>query len=75
MCFYQWQWYYNMTSNITITILDIIHLLLKTPRFGDRFYFHLQVETTQLGPINRTSLSLRRQRRLQNPVSETLSFK
>jgi hypothetical protein len=47
-------------DDVTITILDIIHhsVLFKSRRFGPGFCLRLQVEPTQLGPIDRASLCL-----------------
>jgi hypothetical protein len=52
-----WRWYIN----ITITILDIIHrpvFYLKHDVSKTGFYFRLQAETSQMGPIDRASLCL-----------------
>jgi hypothetical protein len=50
-----WRWYIN----ITITILDITHrhvFYLKYDVSETEFCLQLQVETIQLGPIDRASL-------------------
>jgi hypothetical protein len=46
----------NSTALITITILDIIHRSVSyfKKTFGDWICLHLQVESTQLGPIKET---------------------
>jgi hypothetical protein len=51
------RWYIN----VTITILDIIHrpvFYLKQNVSVTGFFFRLQMEPTQLGPIDAVSLSL-----------------
>jgi hypothetical protein len=51
----------NKVTDITITILYIIHrpvLYLKQDVSETRFCLRLQAEPTQLGQIDRTSLSL-----------------
>jgi hypothetical protein len=52
-----WRWYIN----ITITILDIIHrpvFYLKRNVSEIGFYSRLQVEPTQVGPMEMDSLCL-----------------
>jgi hypothetical protein len=53
-----WRWYIN----ITVTILDIIHLpvFLKHNVSETGFCLRLLVETIQFGPIDRASLCLHR---------------
>jgi hypothetical protein len=52
-----WRWYIN----ITITILNIMHrpvFYLKDEISGTEFCLRLQVESTQLDPVDRSVLPL-----------------
>jgi hypothetical protein len=76
-----WQWYIN----IAITILDIIYhpvFYLKQDVSTNWFYLLLQMQSTQLGPIDTDTLSLCiglkgagcTGGQSQNPVDETTCF-
>jgi hypothetical protein len=66
---------YAIFQNITITILNIMHcpvFYLERNVSKTEFYPRLQVEYTQLDPVDRASLVSGHQ---QNAVSEMLCFK
>jgi hypothetical protein len=71
---------FDFHGSVTITVLDIIHrpvYYLKHSVSETGVCPRIQVEPTQLGPINRTNLLLFPEDgdRIQNVVFDTLSFK
>jgi hypothetical protein len=64
-----WEPYFTNNPRITVTILDINHRSAFYLNVSETsFCLCLQLEPTQMGPIERVSL------RLQNPVSERSCF-